>query len=448
MEQGICVSTRTGLLCLLLFVVFQVQTLRGQGGGGGGANRGTVSSITEAAGGGIDLTPNTITTTGSVGIAPNGVVNSMLANGIDPAKIAGTAAVLGANTFTATQTLNNGNLALPPTINGSNGVLTVGGEPFLHGFGTFSTYVGPGAGNFAMTAAAQGNTALGSTALAQNYSGHHNTAIGHEALYSNTGGYANAAVGRGALQFNTIGVGNTALGYQALSSNIEGLGNTAVGVDALQNSTGPNNIAIGAAAGFNLTGVGQYNIYIGNRGLAGDDFTIRVGDSFQTRTFVAGIRGVTTVNANAVPVLIDTAGQLGTASSSRRVKQDIRAMGESSDVIMALRPVRFRYKAHGPDSPEQYGLVAEEVAEVAPELVASNEDGAIETVFYDKVNAMLLNEVQKQHRQIEAQQERIRTLEGQLQQMAAATRQLQTQMAAFQAQGERGNELALVTVRH
>ena len=294
MEQRICVSTRTGLLCLLLFVVFQGQSLRGQGGGGGGANKGTVTSITEAAGGGIDLIPNTITTSGSVGIAPNGVVNSMLATGIAPSKITGTAAVLGANTFTATQTINNGNLALPTTSDGSNGVLTLGGNPFLHGFGTFSTYVGPGAGNFGMTASAQGNTALGSTALAQNYDGHHNTAIGHEALYSNTGGYANAAVGRGALQFNTIGVGNTALGYQALSSNVEGLGNTAVGTDALQFSEGPNNIAIGAAAGFNLTGVHQYNIYIGNQGVAGDDGTIRVGDNFQTKTFIAGISGVTT----------------------------------------------------------------------------------------------------------------------------------------------------------
>jgi hypothetical protein len=120
----------------------------------------------------------------------------------------------------------------------------------------------------------------------------------------------------------------------------------------------------------------------------------------QSQFFASGIRGITTGNPDAIPVVMDSKGQLGTASSSRRVKRDIEDMGDTTEAVLALRPVRFRYQAHGPDSPVQYGLIAEEVAEVAPELVARDKDGRIETVYYDKVNAMLLNEVQKLHRRL------------------------------------------------
>jgi hypothetical protein len=129
---------------------------------------------------------------------------------------------------------------------------------------------------------------------------------------------------------------------------------------------------------------------------------------------MAGIRGATTGNADAIPVVIDSAGQLGTVSSSRRVKTDIADMGDTTETLMSLRPVQFRYTAHGPDSPLQYGLIAEEVAEVAPELVAHKAGGEIETVFYDKVNAMLLNEVQKLHRENAALAETLRKLESRL----------------------------------
>jgi hypothetical protein len=113
-------------------------------------------------------------------------------------------------------------------------------------------------------------------------------------------------------------------------------------------------------------------------------------------------------------VVVDSAGQLGTVSSSRTAKRDIRAMGDTTATIMGLRPVRFRYQTHGPDSPEQYGLIAEEVAEVAPDLVARKANGDPETVYYNKVDAMLLNEVQKQHRLLESQAEMICSLHHQI----------------------------------
>jgi hypothetical protein len=123
---------------------------------------------------------------------------------------------------------------------------------------------------------------------------------------------------------------------------------------------------------------------------------------------------VTTGNADAVAVMIDSNGQLGTASSSRRVKRDIENMGDTTDTILALHPVRFRYQAHGPDSPLQYGLIAEEVADIDSDLVARNRDGEIETVYYDKVNAMLLNHVQKLTREKDALAGTVRALGSRL----------------------------------
>jgi hypothetical protein len=323
----------------------------------------------------------------------------------------------------------------------------LGGNPFLHAFGgLFNTFVGPGAGNFTMTNV-QGNTAVGSTALALNYSGHQNTAVGSEALNQNTSGGSNTAVGRGALFFNTTGDANTALGYQALASNEDGLGNTAIGADALQFSKGQNNIAVGAAAGFDLTGTGQYNIYIGNRGGV-ESNTIRIGDSFRNRAFIAGISGVTTGGA-ATAVVIDATGQLGTISSSRRFKYDIHDMDEATERMLQLRPVVFRYKQSQNDGshPLQYGLIAEEVAEVYPEMVQSSPGGEPSAVLYQFLPAMLLNEFQKQHRQIEAQQDRIRALEAQLQQLASATRELQVQLTEFKEQSEGGKPFTHASLR-
>ena len=133
----------------------------------------------------------------------------------------------------------------------------------------------------------------------------------------------------------------------------------------------------------------------------------------QTSFFAAGVNGVTTGSANAVPVMIDSNGQLGTVNSSAKFKEDIQDMGESSSALMRLRPVTYRYKKPYADGakPLDYGLIAEEVEEIYPDLVVRSADGAIQTVQYQKVNAMLLNEVQKEHAQIEDQKTELRGIE-------------------------------------
>ncbi len=204
----------------------------------------------------------------------------------------------------------------------------------------------------------------------------------------------------------------TAVGVNALLENTTGFNNTAIGQNALlENTTGFGNIAIGVSAGSNQT-TGSNNIYVANIGVAAESDTIRIGTvDTHTRTFIAGISGVTAAGT-AVPVLIDTKGQLGTIPSSRRFKEEIRDMGETSSRIMQLRPVTFRYKKENGDGarPLQFGLIAEEVTEVYPGLVQYSATGEANAVLYPLLNAMLLNEVQKQHRQIKEQKERIADL--------------------------------------
>ena len=246
-----------------------------------------------------------------------------------------------------------------------------------------------------------------------------------------------------ALQSNTTGFNNTASGLAALLSNTTGGNNTASGLGALfGNTTGSANIAVGINAGANLT-TGSNNIHIGNAGAAAESNTIRIGTTVtQTSTFIAGIRGVTTAGA-AIPVLVDTNGQLGTASSSRRVKDDIAAMGGASGVLMKLRPVTFHYKTdRNPKGRTlQYGLVAEEVAEVAPGLVAHSADGRIETVYYQFLAPMLLNEYQRQQRTIRAQTARIAALEKQSMEIAELKQQA-TRMAGLLVRLEQAGMIA------
>ncbi|MGH9442082.1 MAG: tail fiber domain-containing protein [Thermoanaerobaculia bacterium] len=292
----------------------------------------------------------------------------------------------------------DGNLNLP-TSSATTGVVYISGLPFIHSFGTNNTFIG-GAGNFTMTG--DGNTASGNAALSANTTGSVNTATGEAALSSNTMGSENTATGRNALSLNTTGSSNTASGVEALFSNTMGVGNTAIGTHALEsNTTGNANIAIGLNAGVVLT-TGDQNIDIGNAGgSAVEAQTIRIGDN-QTAAFIAGIRGITTGNNNAVNVVIDSNGQLGTVSSSRRYKEDIHDMGDASRRLLDLRPVTFRYKkpfANG-EKPIQYGLIAEEVARSFPELVALGRDGKPETVKYQMLSALLLNELQKQRGEV------------------------------------------------
>jgi hypothetical protein len=284
--------------------------------------------------------------------------------------------------------------------------------------GSFNT--GVGAGTLVLNTGDQ-NTAVGTAALLLNTAGTNNTAVGAAALLNNSGftvdapnggpGSANTAVGARALFGNTTGFGNTANGAEALSNNTTGVGNTVTGAFALNiNTTGNSNIALGFSAGANITG--DDNIDIGSTGGLSESGTIRIGQSgSQTSTFIAGIRGVTTSIADAIPVMIDSSGQLGTASSSRRFKNQIKPMDQASEAIHALKPVTFHYKSDSSGTP-QFGLIAEEVAEVNPDLVVRDEKGEIYTVRYDAVNAMLLNEFLKEHRKNEEQEATIAHLKS------------------------------------
>jgi hypothetical protein len=273
-----------------------------------------------------------------------------------------------------------------------------------------NVFLGTNAGNPTMRGAF--NTGIGNSALFRNTDGSYNTAVGFDALSHNVNGTYNTAVGQEALLSNTAGSYNTGLGYQALNQN-NAVFNTAVGFGALFNSTiGFGNIAVGADAGSRLT-TGSYNIYIGNLGVVDDEGTIRIGrEVFQHLTYIAGIIGT---GVTGVPVLVSDSGQLGVASSSQCVKENIREVGHESDGLMNLRPVAFRYKPEiDPTGLTQYGLIAEEVAEVYPDLVGADRDGKPQTVRYHLVNALLLNEVQKQHRTIETQKGQIKDLEARL----------------------------------
>jgi hypothetical protein len=286
------------------------------------------------------------------------------------------------------------------------------------------------------------NTASGSDALFNNTTGNYNTASGYEALYSNTTADYNTASGYGAL-YNNNGHSNTASGYEALESNTSGIQNTATGVHALAfNTTGSNNIAEGWRSGYNLT-TGSYNIDIGSPGVAAESGVIRIGTitgttSTQSATYVAGIYGVKTATAGTA-VFIDSSGQLGTVSSSIRYKEDVQPIASASERLLQLRPVRFRYKkadASG-EKPIQYGLIAEEVAEVYPELVVRDATtGRIDAVRYDELAPMLLNEIQQQHAQMAekfdaqasanaAQAAEIRDLKQQMTEMHAVLVRLQ-----------------------
>jgi len=273
------------------------------------------------------------------------------------------------------------------------------------------------------------NTATGFQALAFNTTGNENTADGNTALLSNTTGSFNTASGTSALVFNTTGRNNTAAGYSALFKNTSGLNNTAMGFNAMQNNTtGSANIALGSGSGANLT-TGSDNIEIGNPGIAGESRTIHIGGRQTHRTtFIAGISGATV--PTGVAVIIDSTGHLGTTTSSARFKGEIKPMDKASEAILALKPVTFRYKHDlDPNGIQQFGLVAEEVEKVNPDLVARDEQGKPYTVRYEAVNAMVLNEFLKEHRKVE-------TLEAIVAQLAKTVKEQSAQIKKVSAQLE------------
>ena len=355
-----------------------------------------------------------------------------------------------------------------------------GGQLFLHNFGTQNTFLGQNAGNLTMSGFGD-NTAVGFSVLNQNTTGYGNTAMGAFALYWNTTGFDNTAIGQVALYHNTTGYTNTAVGFNALPGNTVGYSNTAVGAGALRNNTtgifnaalgegavednntggnntgvgaqallanasgsdnvgvgtmalrnlggGNHNIAIGSGAGVNHVS-GSNNIDIGYAGFNGDSFVIHLGDqAVHGAAFIGGIYG--NPIGGTRQVFINSAGQVTTTSaSSRRYKEQIVDQGAESDVLMKLRPVAFYYKPQlDSEHTRQYGLIAEEVAEIAPNLVVFDKDRKPSGVRYDMVNAMLLNEVQKQRQLIEAQQQQIEGMNAELETQQASQ---QTQMSLLQ----------------
>ena len=356
---------------------------------------------------------------------------------------------------TVTESFNY--LALPTTTS-TNGQIRINGSPVLHAYGTNNFYAGTSAGNFTLTGAS--NTAVGVNALDADTSGGFNTAVGHDALTALTTGTVNVAIGASALATSTADSYNTAVGtssltacngsiynsalgyrsgYSVSTANgghtcigfqtgygiTTGSYNTAVGFDAygIGSSNGSYNTGIGyislkgLGTGINNTALGAYsaslytttesnNIIIGHPGVNGESNNLRIGNgtgagAFQlAKAFIAGIRGVTTDVNDAVAVLIDSAGQLGTTSSSIRYKENVQDMADSSSDLLKLRPVTFDFIGK-PSHKRQVGLIAEEVYEIMPDLVVHNIDGEIESVKYHDLPALLLNELQKAVKRIE-----------------------------------------------
>jgi hypothetical protein len=250
-----------------------------------------------------------------------------------------------------------------------------------------------------------------------------NTAEGTQALFSNTTGNANTATGVGALYKNTTGTGNTATGMAALGSNTTGIANTAIGTRALLSATGNYNVALGDSAGEFLS-AGDNNIDIGYNvlGVKGESNTIRIGNTDIIATHISGISGQTVVGGAAV--FVDSHGKLGTMTASTRFSDEIKPMDKASEAILTLKPVTFRYKREiDPRNVRQFGLIAEEVEKVAPDLVGRDEKGKIYSVRYEAVNAMLLNEFLKEHRKVQ-------DLEKQVEKLTAGLQKVSTQLEA------------------
>jgi hypothetical protein len=300
-----------------------------------------------------------------------------------------------------------------------------------------NTAMGSGALNSALggPSGSSNNTAFGYMALYSTTDGGDNTAVGGLALSALNGatGLWNAALGSGALQNLTDGEGNVAIGYNAGGNLTTGAQNIIIGFQNGQSNltTGSSNILIGG--GGNLPS-SSYNIMIGNVGGYADNNTIRIGNG-QTATYIAGILGNTLSSAS--PVVINANGQLGIEGvSSRRYKEDIHEMGDASTGLLRLRPVTFHYKKPEADGskPLEYGLIAEEVAGVYPELVIRGADGQVESVQYAKLPAMLLNELQKQYRHTQDQDRTADQQARRIQQQDETIKKLEARLAALEAQ--------------
>lgn len=326
----------------------------------------------------------------------------------------------------------------PPPDGGYSGGNTAEGDSALSSLtsGTYNTGLGwfslrsvttngrntaVGAGTLLLNSA-NDNTAIGAGALLSNSTGQSNTATGSLALFNSTISNSNTADGEFALFANTTGNANTAIGGGALSSNTTGGSNTALGLDALAgNTTGNGNTALGAAAGSAI-------------GSASGVIAIHSpGGNVDNSTWIANIFGVTTVSGSTAPVVVSDAGQLGTVASSRRFKKDIKPMDKSSESILSLNPITFHYK-NDRTSTAQFGLIAEDVANVNPDLVLPDKEGKPYTVRYDQINAMLLNEFLKEHKAFAEEELKVQRLEATVKALATTVKAQAAQIEKVSAQ--------------
>ena len=313
------------------------------------------------------------------------------------------------NTFTSATaiTITSGDLAVSSgnvtlaNATSSVGQITWGGTAYIHNYTTRNFFAGQGAGNFTNTSS-------------------DNTGLGYLALSSLTTGSAgagqNAACGSGSSQAMTSGFNNASFGYNSLNLATTGNGNSAFGSGSLSALVGGStNTALGYNSGNAYTGSESNNITIMNAGTAAESNVCRIGTegtgSGQVSTcYIAGIRNATVTGS---AVLVSTSGQLGLVASSIRFKENVEDMGDSSSPVMKLRPVTFNYNFGNPEENaiRQFGLIAEEVEKIMPELVGYNDKGQIQTVHYHVLPSILLNEMQKQQKLIDRLESMISELE-------------------------------------
>ena len=303
--------------------------------------------------------------------------------------------------------------------------------------GASNTAVGS---NALLSNANSNNTAVGASALLNNTIGSANNAFGVNALRANLASGFHCAFGNNALAATTTGsFANNAFGVDALDANTTGSRNIAVGDDALGNNViGSDNTAVGDSAGFNITR--DNNICIGSSvfGIAGEFDTIRIGDNFipilgsTSKTFIGGIFGAN-VTALSSLVFVNASGQLGTIPSSARFKEDIKPMGKTSEALFLLKPVTFRYKGDSTNLPS-FGLIAEEVAKVNPDLILLDREGKPQTVRYEQVWNMMLNEFLKEHKRVEEQQSKIENQQASIAELKSTVAQQQKGMEVLTAQ--------------
>ena len=313
----------------------------------------------------------------------------------------------------------------------------IGVAALLNNDGDSNTAIGFRA--LANSTTAESNTATGAFALESNTVGFGNTATGFGALLSNTDGDDNTAIGDNALVLNSTGSDNTAVGSFALETNASGSNNAAFGTNVLfHNTDGSANTAVGDHALFNATS-GQLNTVLGQNAGSGVTTASHVicigaeiaGANVDNSCFIGQIYQRQVGNDN-LPVQIDSFGKFGTTVSSKRFKHNVRSMNEASEIILALRPVTFHYKSDPTNTP-QFGLIAEEVAEVNAALVVRDKEGKPYSVRYDQVNAMLLNEFLKEHKKNEEQAATIAILQKRVEVLAAGLQKVSAQLEPSKA---------------